>query len=96
MPKRGMRASSRIFNAKLTPLEEAEFYQQRLATAIEEGKPLTAGELAQQIGKNENYVRFRLRLLDAIPPVKASQGEESPSAMRLKSSGFHPMFRPSC
>jgi len=43
-----MSASSRIFNAKLTPLEEAESYQQRLATAIEEGKPLTASELAQQ------------------------------------------------
>jgi ParB-like chromosome segregation protein Spo0J len=56
--------------ADLTPLEEAESYEQRLAAAIEEGKPLTAAELAQQIGKNEKCVRFRLRLVDAVPPVK--------------------------
>ena len=58
MLKRGMRLIENLQPADLTPLEEAESYQQRLAAAIEEGKPLTAAELGHEIGKNERYVRF--------------------------------------
>jgi len=73
---RDVRLIENLQRADLTPLEEAESYQQRLAAAIEEGKPFTAAELAQQIGKNEKYVCFRLRLLDAIPPVKEALRKE--------------------
>jgi ParB-like chromosome segregation protein Spo0J len=67
-----MRLIENLPRADLTPLEEAESYQQRLAAAIEEGKLLTAASSwLKQIGKHEKYVRsIRLRLLDAIPPVK--------------------------
>jgi len=60
----------------LTPLEEAEAYQQRLAAAAEEGKPLSPRELAAQIGKKEQYVHFRLRLLTAIEPVREALRKE--------------------
>jgi len=73
---RDTRLIENLQRADLTPLEEAESYQQRLAAAIEGGKPLTASELAQRIGKNEKYVRFRLRLSDAIPPVKEALHKE--------------------
>src|SRR5262249_46997705 len=66
---RDARLIENLQRTDLTPLEEAEAYQHRLAAAIEEGKPLTPAELGQQIGKKEKYVRFRLRLLDAIQPV---------------------------
>src|SRR5215475_10098251 len=77
---RDARLIENLQRADLTPLEEAESYQQRLAAAIEEGKPLTAAELAEQTGKNEKYLHFRLRLLDAIPPVKEAlpQREDHP------------------
>lgn len=73
---RDARLIENLQRADLTPLEEAEAYQQRLAAAVEEGKPLSPAELAEQIGKKEKYVRFRLRLLDAIAPVREALRKE--------------------
>jgi len=93
---RDARLIENLQRADLTPLEEAESYQQRLAAAIEEGKPPTAAELAQQIGKNEKYVRFRLRLLDAIAPVKeALRKDKITWATRSKSCALRRTSGPS-
>ena len=73
---RAARILENLLREGLTPLEEAEAYQQMFAAAGAENRPLTPADLAAKLGKKESYVRLRLRLLSADGAVQDALRKE--------------------
>src|SRR5258708_16803476 len=73
---RAARIIENLLREDLKPLEEAEAYQQMLAAAAAENRPLTPADLAAKLGKKESYVRLRLRLLSADTAVQDALRKE--------------------
>jgi ParB family chromosome partitioning protein len=73
---RAARILENLLREGLTPLEEAEAYQQMFAAAGAENRPLTPADLAAKLGKKESYVRLRLRLLSADAAVQDALRKE--------------------
>jgi len=67
---RAARIIENLLRESLTPLEEAEAYQQMFAATGAENRPLTPADLAAKLGKKESYIRLRLRLLSAEAAVQ--------------------------
>ena len=57
-----------VQRADLSPIEEAQAYQERLAGG------LTQAELGERIGKSQSYIAHKLRLLGLPEPVQAAIG----------------------
>ena len=76
----------------VTPVEEAAAYQR----LIESGRH-TVQTLAVLFGKNENYIRTRLKFTALIPEIAALlDAMKSPSAWRLKSADTGRTFSVRC
>ena len=73
---RAARIIENLLREGLTPLDEAEAYQQMFAAAGAENRPLTPADLAAKLGKKESYVRLRLRLLSADAAVQEALRKE--------------------
>jgi ParB/RepB/Spo0J family partition protein len=73
---RAARIIENLLREGLTPLEEAEAYQQMFAAAGAENRPLTPADLAAKLGKKESYIRIRLRLLTADAAVQDALRKE--------------------
>ena len=73
---RAARIIENLLREGLTPLEEAEAYQQMFAAAGAENRPLTPADLAAKLGKKESYIRLRLRLLSADAAVQEALRKE--------------------
>jgi ParB family chromosome partitioning protein len=73
---RAARILENLLREGLTPLEEAEAYQQMFAAAGAENRPLTPADLAAKLGKKESYIRLRLRLLSADAAVQDALRKE--------------------